>query len=337
MAHIFDVTAVGDSVSLGPTGIGEVPFTVTNVSSSAVRGRAVFGPEKSAVLSWLKLTGEQERLLQPKQTDAFLVKVAVPPGTNPGDYSFRLDIVSVARPDEDSTQGPAIKIPVILAPRPPKPFPWWILVVAAVIIGGLSYAAIKLIPGNQVAVPNLQGKKVEEAEALLTPLHLKLGTPAKTPADKEDVDRIVGQTPAYDSKSPTLVPPETIVNVQVGVPKAVPPPPPPPAAVAPDKIAVPRVRGFTLHDAIVTLAQMGFTPVLHMIAETKPPTDSVMSQYPIEGTLVERGAGVLITVTTDDSTKVQTFVKLSDGKATVIDRSELPGLVGAPDRPPVPR
>jgi cytolethal distending toxin subunit A len=163
MAHIFDITAPGDAVSLGPSGTGEIPFTVTNVGASAVRGRAVLGPEKSAVLSWLKLAGEQERLLQPKQTDTFLVKVAVPPGTNAGDYSFRLDIVSVARPDEDSTQGPAIKIPVILAPPPPKPFPWWILAVAAVVIGGLSYAAIKLIPGNKAPVQTAIAKPAPPA------------------------------------------------------------------------------------------------------------------------------------------------------------------------------
>jgi Ricin-type beta-trefoil lectin domain-like/PASTA domain len=223
MAHIFDVTAPGDSVSLGPGGTGEIPFTVTNVSASAVRGRAVLGPEKSVALPWLKLAGEQERLLQPKQTDTFLVKVAVPPGTSTGDYSFRLDIVSVARPDEDSTQGPAIKIPVILAPPPPKPFPWWILVVAAVVIGGLSYAAIKLIPGNKVTVPDLRGKTIEQAEALLTPLHLKLGTQTKTPAAPSDVDRIVGQTPAYDPTNPPLAPPSGSVDVQVGVANTAPP------------------------------------------------------------------------------------------------------------------
>jgi Ricin-type beta-trefoil lectin domain-like/PASTA domain len=223
MAHIFDITAPGDAVSLGPSGTGEIPFTVTNVSASAVRGRAVLGPEKSAVLPWLKLAGEQERLLQPKQTDTFLVKVAVPPGTNAGDYSFRLDIVSVARPDEDSTQGPAIKIPVILAPPPPKPFPWWILAVAAVVIGGLSYAALKLIPGNKVTVPDLRGKTVEQAQALLMPLHLKLGTQTKTPVAQSDVDHIVGQTPAYDPKNPTLTPPGSIVDVQIGIANTAPP------------------------------------------------------------------------------------------------------------------
>jgi hypothetical protein len=344
MAHVFDITAAGDSVSLGPTGTGEVPFTVTNVSASAVRGRAVFGPEKSAVLPWLKLMGEQERLLQPKQTDTFLVKVAVPPGTSPGDYSFRLDIISVARPDEDSTQGPAIKIPVILAPPPPKPFPWWILIVAAIVIGGISYAALKLIPGSKAAVPDLHGKTVEQAEALLTPLHLKLGTQTKAPADKENVDRIVGQTPVFDPKNPTLVPPDTIVNVQVGVAKAEPPPPPPVAQSQPEappiaSVTVPIVRTYNQRDATMTLLQMGFTPILRLVAERTPPTDLVLGQFPPDGTIVQKGSSVLITVTTDDPAKVGTCIKLSVAEKvpTTINCDEARREVGIPDRPRPPQ
>jgi Ricin-type beta-trefoil lectin domain len=170
MAHIFDVTAAEEWVYPSASGTCEISFTVTNVSATAVSGRAVLRPENSPVLPWLRVMGEHERLLQPKHPETFLVKIAIPPGTKAGDYSFRLDMVSAARPYEDSTQGPAIKIPVTLASPAPKSFPKWILVVAAVVIVGLGFAAWKLISPSKVTVPDVQvGEAKPEASPPATP------------------------------------------------------------------------------------------------------------------------------------------------------------------------
>jgi hypothetical protein len=178
----------------------------------------------------------------------------------------------------------------------------------------------------------------------LTPLHLKLGTQTKAPADKPDVDHIIGQTPQYDPRNPTLVPQGSIVNVQLGVPKAEPPPPTPPVPVAQphpeaapiekDSIVVPGITNFTLNDAMITVLKKGLTPIIHLIhPSSRPSRDVVLAQFPREDTLVASGAAVIITTETDDPAKERTYVKISptDGTGTVIDFSEARRLTGMPD------
>jgi hypothetical protein len=88
---------------------------------------------------------------------------------------------------------------------------------------------------------------------------------------------------------------------------------------------------------MVTVLQMGLTPVVHIIAEQTPPTgDRVLAQFPRNGTLVERGAGVMMTITTDAPAKVDTYFAVLDGKVTVIDRCEAMRLAPPPDRPRPP-
>jgi PASTA domain len=214
VAHIFDVTASAEKAAvLNTEGTGEVCFTVTNVTNAPVKARAVMGPERSLALAWLTLVGDAERYIQPHQSDTFVVKVKVPAGTKPGDYGFRLDAISVSRPDEDSTQGPTIAIPVTLAPPPHKPFPWWILAAAAVVIGGLSYAALKLIPNNDAIVPDLSSKNLTEARGLLAAQHLKVGNIDNLLSDRSKVDLVIKQSPP----SQTKVPPGSAINFQIGV------------------------------------------------------------------------------------------------------------------------
>ena len=56
-------------------------------------------------------------------------------GQPPGAYSFRLDAVSQAEPDEDFTEGPSVAFDVAPAPAPPKKkFPWWIVIVLGVLL-----------------------------------------------------------------------------------------------------------------------------------------------------------------------------------------------------------
>jgi hypothetical protein len=84
--------------------------------------------------------------------------------------------------------------------------------------------AVRLIPGNKVAVPNLQGKKVEEAGGPVGALTPQAANALKDTRGQRGRRPHRRTNPAYDSKTPTLVPSDTIVNVQVGVAKAVPHP-----------------------------------------------------------------------------------------------------------------
>ena len=219
MAHIFEITASPEkTVTLDTNGVGSVSFTVTNVGAAAAKARAVLSGDHSSVAQWLKLVGETERLIQPKMSDTFVVKVNVPPGTKPGDYSFRLDAVSVASPDEDSTQGPTLAVPVTLAPAPPKPFPWWIIAVAVVVIGIASYAALKLIPDGKVDVPKITAMNLADGAVELAKVKLKLGKVENLLTDQlTNVDVILKQDPAPSANGSGRVAPDSEINVQVGI------------------------------------------------------------------------------------------------------------------------
>lgn len=173
MARVFDVTSASDTVRLDGNGQGEMAFTASNVSGRPVRGRAKLVPQDAAAKAWLSVVGESERDFPASGTQQFTVKVAVPAGSKPGKYNFRLDVVSVQNPDEDYTQGPNVAISVTLPPPAPKPFPWWILVVAAVLllaIGGVVWYFMR--PGA-VEVPKIVASSPDAAMKALSDNHLE--------------------------------------------------------------------------------------------------------------------------------------------------------------------
>ena len=147
MARVFDVTAP-TTVHLDAQGRGEVTFVATNVTQRPLRGRARLVPEDAANLPWLTLTGEQERPIAASQSDRFVVKVAVPPGTKAGQYNFRLDLISVANPDEDKTQGPNVGIAVTLAPPPPPKPKWWLWLLIALAVIAVGALIVHFLPGG---------------------------------------------------------------------------------------------------------------------------------------------------------------------------------------------
>jgi beta-lactam-binding protein with PASTA domain len=316
--RIFEISASPEkSVRLNTNGTGEVTFTVTNVTDTPARGRAVLGPEESPVLKWLELTGDKERMIQPKMSDPFVVKVKIPPGTNPGDYKFRLDAVSVARPDEDSTEGPTVGIPVTLTPPPPKKFPWWIPVAALVIIGAGIVVAF-MVMGGDVEVPNLSQKSVSDGEALLTANKLKLGKVENVVGDASQVDRIVKQTPEPKAK----VKSGSSVDIQVGVP---------------NEVTVPDLTGKNLADGEAFLRashlQLGKTD--YLIRDTSQ-IDLIQNQTPkAPGKLppdskvdVQVGAAIVVvpplTGTLEDAVKALTAAHLDQGDITTVTQ---PGIL----------
>jgi hypothetical protein len=138
MARPFNVTAAADSVRLDAQGRGATTYTVSNISGRARRGRARLVPGDPAQGSWLSVEGEAERDFTADGTQQYVVKIAVPPGTPAGKFTFGLDVVSVENPDEEFTQGPKVAFEVA-PPAKKKPFPWWIIAVIAalLVVGGL--------------------------------------------------------------------------------------------------------------------------------------------------------------------------------------------------------
>jgi hypothetical protein len=138
MPNPFTITAAADAVRLDSQGRGSTTFTVSNRSGQPRRGRARPVPSSPEQASWLSVDGEAERNFTADGTHQYTVRVAPPPGSPAGRYTFGLDVVSVENPDEEWSQGPKVAFEV--APSPAKkPFPWWIVVVAAAVllVGGL--------------------------------------------------------------------------------------------------------------------------------------------------------------------------------------------------------
>ncbi|HEU5065264.1 MAG TPA: hypothetical protein VFT86_05185 [Gaiellaceae bacterium] len=129
----FTVTSAGDKVRLDSAGAARAAFTVTNTSGQTLKGRLLTRPADPAKPEWFSIAGESVRDFASNAAEQVVVQLAVPPGSTPGSYSFRLDAVSQADPDEDFTEGPWVAFEV--APPPAKkPFPWWIVAVAAGIV-----------------------------------------------------------------------------------------------------------------------------------------------------------------------------------------------------------
>src|SRR6266849_2311444 len=150
MAKYFQVTNPQgmSAVRLDSQGRATVQYTAKNVTGAAIDGRAVLVsvPATNAASGvvqkgWVKIDGLAERHFNRDQEEVFLVKIAAPPGSPAGKYTFRLDVVSVAKPDEGDA-GPASEFDVIATTAKASGDSKWLLIIIVIIlvllIGGLT-------------------------------------------------------------------------------------------------------------------------------------------------------------------------------------------------------
>jgi hypothetical protein len=132
----FTVTAAGQRVNLDAAGTARASFTVTNTSPQALRGQLFARKLGEAKPEWFTVVGDTVRDFAPGEVQQVVVELKVPPGSAPGSYSFRLDAVSEADPDEDFTEGQSVAFDVAAPPPPPpkKKFPWWILAIVGAVV-----------------------------------------------------------------------------------------------------------------------------------------------------------------------------------------------------------
>jgi PKD repeat protein len=141
MARAFAITTAGDQVSLDQQRRGEITYTVSNTTTRPLRAWPRIKGLGSTDESWISVVSGGERSFSPGESHQFVVKVNVPADAPTGKYSFRLNLISGSKDVEDeSIEGPAVSFEVKPAPvAAPKPkFPWWIAIVAAILlVGGL--------------------------------------------------------------------------------------------------------------------------------------------------------------------------------------------------------
>lgn len=154
MSSPFAITAATNTVSLDSQRQGQASFTVSNTETQAISGRGHVVPLSTAAGPWLTLAGTPERDFARSESQQYVVQIAVPPTAPAGDYTFRLDVVDVADPDDNLSEGPTVKFTV---PEPvvvKKPFPWWIVAVAVaavLVVGGGIYGLIRVLNPPPVA------------------------------------------------------------------------------------------------------------------------------------------------------------------------------------------
>jgi hypothetical protein len=106
-------------VELAPNRIGEVPFTVTNVSGRQLQARARVTALAAAPGEWFSIEGDSQRDFAAGDARQFVVRVDPPLGAAAGAYSFRLDAIGIADPDDDYAEGPSCEV-TVPGSKPPK-------------------------------------------------------------------------------------------------------------------------------------------------------------------------------------------------------------------------
>lgn len=194
MAEVFSITVANLVCKLGADRNAESTYTVTNATDRTIRGQFKLRPLGGTDGAWLSIVGDTECDFSPHQTRQVPVKIKVPPQAPPGKYTFRLDAISAAKPDDDYTEGQVVSIEIPGpqgTPPPPPPWPKYALIAAALVVvigvGGW------LLWPKGVAVPdNLIGHSYDEASSAVT---------------------AAGLTPARKDETTDKVPPGTVKDV----------------------------------------------------------------------------------------------------------------------------
>ena len=116
---VFTVTTPSVSVKLAENRIGEVPFTVTNVSDRKLRARVRITPAPGVPAEWFSVVGDAEQDYEAGAARQFVVRVDPPLGAPAGTYAFRLDAIGIENPDDDYSEGPSCQVTIPQSP-PPK-------------------------------------------------------------------------------------------------------------------------------------------------------------------------------------------------------------------------
>jgi hypothetical protein len=141
MAKYFQVTSPQgmSTVKLDSQGRAAMQYTAKNVTGAAIDGRAVLvsvpatNPASGVVQKgWVKIDGSAERHFNREQEEVFAVKIAVPPNSPAGKYTFRLDVISVPKPDEGD-EGPVAGFSVI-APTTQGGTSKWPLIILVIVL-----------------------------------------------------------------------------------------------------------------------------------------------------------------------------------------------------------
>ena len=210
MARLFQINLPDglSNVRLDSQGRATVQYTVKNVSARSIDGRAVLTslplvkpPNGAVEKGWVKIDGKTDRHFDVDKEETFTVKIAVPPKSSPGTYTFRLDTVWIDQTDQGDAGG-AIAFTVAAPATKPTGFPLWLIAVIAVVVIGLGVGLWLVLRNSGPTVPDLTGKTVSDADSALHAIGMTLDeNDVKTVESKpENAGKIISQSPAAGQK-----------------------------------------------------------------------------------------------------------------------------------------
>jgi hypothetical protein len=143
----FTITTPTNAIQLDRERRGAVAFTLANQTGRSLRTRASVQPFEPASSDWFKIEGDSERLLPLGASENYTVRIAVPQDASPGPRSFRLDVVSVDRPDDEWGQGPSVGFEVQVIDDGPPPARGYAETVTGAVVGAFAGILLAVVIG----------------------------------------------------------------------------------------------------------------------------------------------------------------------------------------------
>jgi beta-lactam-binding protein with PASTA domain len=264
---------------------GNAVFGVTNKTGEGLTARFSVQIQGGGKAEWYSIQGEPERPVAAGETQTVTVVAKIPAATPPGQHRIKLRATNVNDPDNDSTDSAVATVTIPAVAKPPtkkKPFPWWIIAVAAgvlVLVIGVIVAVVLMSGPKGTAVPKVTGLDYPAAVAELKKGGFMTAPAINEVAKDQPLGLVFKQEPAADTK---VDPAKTEVKLTVAIGETV---------------AVPMVTDKPYVGAQALLEDRGFTVGPRVVGEaTGKEPDTVLAQDPAADTSAPKGSAVNLTV-----------------------------------------
>jgi beta-lactam-binding protein with PASTA domain len=265
MAKIVEITQES-SISCKAGGEATAEFSVTNITDGRISVGLRVIPDDEGVVDWFTPVGGPEWQFEQGENKPLEVSIKVPQGAEKGSQNFCIEVFSAEakRGGIDFTTGEKMALQITeTPPAPPPSIPWLWIAIAAVlllVIGG--GAAWYFMSG----VPNMVGEPFDVAKQALVEKEYAVRKRIKGDAQGEAGVVVAQEKGDKDDAERTIV--------LLYVPG----------------VEVPKVDGMNTNELLNKLIEVGLGVKMSEKVDNSKPANTVISQRPQPGKIVEKGA-----------------------------------------------